>query len=78
MQLEESNRELSDLNDQIRFAEILKSAMRTIDSVARYGGDEFIVLMPNTDYEGAKTVPYRARSAINVDPIHHSPAAAYP
>ena len=43
----------------VSFAEILKSATRTIDIVARYGGDEFIVLMPNTDYEGAKKMADR-------------------
>ena len=43
----------------ISFAEILKSATRTVDIVARYGGDEFIVLMPNTDYEGAKKMADR-------------------
>jgi polar amino acid transport system substrate-binding protein len=43
----------------ISFAEILKSTTRTVDIVARYGGDEFIVLMPNTDYEGAKIMADR-------------------
>jgi len=43
----------------VSFAEILKSATRTVDIVARYGGDEFIVLMPNTDHEGAKKMAVR-------------------
>ena len=43
----------------VRFAEILKSVTRATDIVARYGGDEFIVLMPNTDYEGAKGLAER-------------------
>ena len=43
----------------VRFAEILKSTTRQVDIVARYGGDEFIVLMPNTDYEGAKIMAER-------------------
>lgn len=43
----------------VSFAEILKSATRAVDIVARYGGDEFIVLMPNTDYEGAKAIADR-------------------
>ena len=43
----------------VSFAEILKSAARQADIVARYGGDEFIVLMPNTDREGAGEIADR-------------------
>ena len=43
----------------VSFAEILKSTTREVDIVARYGGDEFIVLMPNTDHEGAKKMAVR-------------------
>ena len=43
----------------VSFAEILKSVTRAVDIAARYGGDEFIVLMPNTDYDSAKIVAER-------------------
>ena len=43
----------------VGFAEILKSTTRPVDIAARYGGDEFIVLMPNTDAEGAKEMADR-------------------
>lgn len=36
-----------------RFALILKESMRAIDIIARYGGDEFVVLMPQTTKEEA-------------------------
>ena len=32
----------------------LKSLVREVDSVFRYGGDEFIVLLPETDKAGAQ------------------------
>ena len=42
-------------------AKLLKQEAREVDLVARYGGDEFIVLMPQTGLEGAIVVAERVR-----------------
>lgn len=35
------------------FASLLASSLRDVDYVARWGGEEFLVILPNTDLEGA-------------------------
>jgi len=42
----------------------LRAAVRTSDVVARYGGDEFVVLMPDTDVSEAGNVARRAAEAV--------------
>jgi diguanylate cyclase (GGDEF)-like protein len=42
----------------------LRAAVRTSDVVARYGGDEFVVVMPDTDAEEAAHVAARAEAAV--------------
>lgn len=42
----------------------LRAAVRTSDVVARYGGDEFVVLMPDTDGTEAARVSQRASEAV--------------
>jgi diguanylate cyclase (GGDEF)-like protein len=44
--------------------EKLKSTLRRSDLIARYGGDEFIVLLPNTTEEGGVAVAEKLRNAI--------------
>ncbi len=42
-------------------AKLLKEEAREVDLVARYGGDEFVILMPQTGLEGALVMAERVR-----------------
>lgn len=55
-----------DAGDHIlrEFAELTSSTLRSIDSFCRWGGEEFIALLPDTDQEGAIIAAERARSKI--------------
>ena len=57
-----------------KVAEILKNSIRQEDILARWAGDEFVILMPNTDYDAAKLLYRRIKSNClisyqNGDPI---------
>ncbi len=43
---------------------VLNSSIRTIDMAFRYGGDEFIILMPKTEKKNARMVAVKLRDAI--------------
>ena len=43
---------------------LIRSAVREEDVVSRYGGDEFVIVLPDTDAEGALAVAERIRSAL--------------
>jgi diguanylate cyclase (GGDEF)-like protein len=45
-------------------AAVLQASCRETDTVARYGGDEFVVLMPDTDLEGALLVRSKVEAAL--------------
>jgi diguanylate cyclase (GGDEF)-like protein/PAS domain S-box-containing protein len=47
-----------------RVAELLRSSFRTMDSAFRFGGEEFLVLMPETELEGALVAAGRFRAAL--------------
>jgi len=47
----------------------LASNMRSIDVVSRYGGEEFLIAMPDTDLEAAVVAADRIRSLIGGTPI---------
>ena len=47
----------------------LNDGLRSMDSLGRYGGEEFILLLPETDYEGALILAERLRQAIEAEPV---------
>lgn len=51
--------------DQVlrRVASILKDSIRSVDIACRFGGDEFVVLLPRTGIDEAKLVARRMRDA---------------
>ncbi|MEW6228630.1 MAG: diguanylate cyclase [Bacillota bacterium] len=51
----------------VRAAAIIKNAVRTSDVVARIGGDEFAVILPNTDTEAARRICERIRQRVEAD-----------
>lgn len=50
-------------------AERCKQNMRETDVIGRYGGEEFVLLMPETSADGANMVAERLRVAIGDTPI---------
>ncbi|OGA16960.1 MAG: hypothetical protein A3H32_18795 [Betaproteobacteria bacterium RIFCSPLOWO2_02_FULL_63_19] len=57
-------------NDLLRqLAASIKAHLRTTDVPARYGGDEFVVLLPDTDADAARDVAERIRESIVRRPL---------
>lgn len=48
----------------VKFAEVLRAQLRTIDHFGRYGGEEFLVVLPQTRLDEARTAAERIRAAI--------------
>ncbi len=59
------------LGDEIlkEVAKTLKATAKPEDTVARIGGDEFVVLLPGSDLMAASQTAQRVRSAISDNPI---------
>ncbi len=53
------------------FGTLIKAGLRTTDSAYRYGGEEFAILLPSTDCEGAITLADRIRENLK---NHNVPA----
>jgi diguanylate cyclase (GGDEF)-like protein len=52
-----------------RFAETLKASCREADTAARYGGDEFVVVLPGADESGAQLVISRVIERLAEDRV---------
>ncbi|MBI3042507.1 MAG: GGDEF domain-containing protein [Betaproteobacteria bacterium] len=47
----------------------LKRALRTYDVIGRYGGEEFLVMLPRTDFENAKKIAERMCAIVHATPV---------
>jgi diguanylate cyclase (GGDEF)-like protein/putative nucleotidyltransferase with HDIG domain len=52
-----------------RVGQILETNCRRSDVVARYGGDEFVILMPETNMEHARQLAGKLRGWVSADPL---------
>jgi diguanylate cyclase (GGDEF)-like protein len=53
----------------IAVAQILQQSARESDLVGRYGGEEFVVLLPHTDFDKALVVAEKIRLAVSEAPV---------
>ncbi|MPZ90593.1 MAG: diguanylate cyclase [Actinobacteria bacterium] len=53
----------------IEFAQRVSAALREIDTFVRYGGEEFVCLLSETDISGARTTAEKIRQTISNDPF---------
>jgi two-component system cell cycle response regulator len=51
------------------FAQVLRETVREIDTAARWGGEEFLVLLPGTDRIGGAKLAERLRTSFEARPI---------
>jgi len=54
----------------VRLARLLRQLTRQVDTVARIGGEEFAILLPDTNRLGAAVLADRIRKRTESDPIH--------
>jgi diguanylate cyclase (GGDEF)-like protein/putative nucleotidyltransferase with HDIG domain len=52
-----------------RVGHILETNCRRSDVVARYGGDEFVILMPETNMDHARQLALKLRGWVSADPL---------
>ncbi|MGZ9165539.1 MAG: GGDEF domain-containing protein, partial [Anaerolineales bacterium] len=51
------------------FAKRCKNSVREVDMIGRYGGEEFVILLPETDSETAILVAERLRASVEETPM---------
>jgi len=56
------------LGDELlrKLAQLFKDALRQVDTVCRYGGEEFVVVLPRADKGGAQIVAKRIITLVNL------------
>ena len=62
-----------EVGDQMlmHFAELIRSVLRKSDALVRYGGEEFTLLLPDTDSRGAMLVLSRLQQLMKKSPIQY-------
>ena len=50
-------------------ARVCQANLRTVDLIGRYGGEEFAILLPDTDANSARQVAERLRQAVADTPV---------
>jgi diguanylate cyclase (GGDEF)-like protein len=53
----------------VKTARVIRDLLRAVDAGCRWGGDEFVVVLPSTDMFSALTVAERIRSKLSVSPL---------
>jgi two-component system cell cycle response regulator len=63
-----------DIGDEVlkEFAGRIAANVRGIDLACRYGGEEFVVVMPDTDVAAAYAIAERLRQSIETNPVRIS------
>ncbi|MGH9000809.1 MAG: diguanylate cyclase [Acidimicrobiia bacterium] len=56
----------------VEVAQRLAAATREIDVVARWGGEEFVLLLPETDLAGTLVLADKVRRAVDSEPFAHA------
>lgn len=57
-----------------KVARLISEALRAVDHVGRYGGDEFVAILPHTDREAARSTAERLREMIATHELGSAPA----
>ena len=55
----------------LHFTDLVRSVMRKSDALVRYGGEEFIMILPDTDTRGAMLVLGRLQQLMSKSPLRY-------
>jgi len=67
-----------DAGDEVlrHFAKLLSATVRQEDSAFRYGGEEFVLLLRNSDQGGGRVATQRLRTTLQIVPARFVPKGA--